>query len=97
MTKWFPEYIPVKNPAENKKGWVFPYSGGEWPEKEDWYWVWASKEKGGAPSRISPTKRAWWDKKKGRFLAVEGDVYAWRKAVVYPSKKKARQLNSSPP
>ena len=80
--KWFPEYIPVKNPAEDKKGWNYPYNGDDWPEKNDWYWVWAGSKNHPEPYNSTLPKRAWWDNNKQRFLAIEGDVYAWRIAKV---------------
>jgi len=78
------EYIPVKNPAEDKKGWKFPYGGDAWPKKDDWYWVWTASNPKYHPEPYpsTPARKAWWDSHKGRFLAIEGDVYAWRKAVV---------------
>lgn len=79
--KWFPKYKPVKNPVENKRGWKFPYGADDWPETEDWYWVWAGNDRRPEPYRSTPAKTAWWDNSKQRFLAINGDVLAWRRAV----------------
>ena len=86
--KWHIEYEPVKNPAEDKKGWKFPYNGDDWPEKDGWYWVWAASNPSYHPEpyHSTPAKEAWWDSSKDRFLAVAGDVYAWRKAIVIKDK-----------
>lgn len=81
MSKWHVEYEPVKNPHEDKRGWKFPYGGDDWPEEEDWYWVWAGSKYHPEPYPSTPPQKAWWCSKQARFLAVEGDVIAWRKAV----------------
>ena len=78
----YPGYLTVKKPHESKKDWNFPYNGGEWPEKEDWYWVWTGTRNNPVPSDIwTEPKLAWWDNKKMKFLAMEADVYAWRRAT----------------
>ena len=79
---WHTKYVPVTNPFEDKKGWKFPYNGDDWPKTDDWYWVWAGGKNHPEPYPSTPPKTAWWDGSKQRFLAIEGDVYAWRKAVV---------------
>lgn len=83
--RWFTEYQPVQSPAESKKGWNFPYGGGDWPETDDWYWVWAGKKDRPPSPTFTLPKAAWWSSKEQRFLAMDGDVYAWRKAM--PVKK----------
>jgi hypothetical protein len=88
--RWHVEYEPVSNPVEDKKGWAFPYNGDEWPGKEGWYWIWTASnpEHHPEPYPSTPAQKAWWDNDRCRFLAVKGDVYAWRKAVVsVPTKK----------
>lgn len=86
MVQWHTKYLPVKNPVENPSGWKFPYQGDDWPEKEDWYWVWAGSDNKYHPEpyRSTPAKNAWWSNREQEFLAIVGDVYAWRKAVVMP-------------
>jgi hypothetical protein len=80
--KWHTEYLPVKSPTDNKRGWKFPYNGDDWPEADGWYWVWAGTRNNPAPSpHFTTPSIAWWDSAKGRFLAQEGDVYAWRKSI----------------
>jgi hypothetical protein len=80
--KWTVEYVPVSPPAKSKIGWKFPYNGDEWPDKDDWFWVWACKPGESPDSLFLLPKVAWWDGKQQRFLAL-GDktVFAWRKAV----------------
>lgn len=80
--KWFPDYEPVKNPVEDKRGWNFPYNGDDWPEEDDWYWIWAGNERTPEPYPSTPPRRAWWNAAKQSFSAVTADVLAWRKAVV---------------
>jgi hypothetical protein len=88
MTVWFPEYVSVKNPEEDRRGWRFPFAGDDWPETDDWYWVWAGGKNHPAPRPSTPPKIAWWDGSKQRFLAMEGDVYAWRKTEVIKNSKR---------
>ena len=79
---WHVNYIPVMNPVEDKKGWKFPYNGDDWPSTDGWYWVWAGRKTHPEPYPSTPPKKAWWDGSKQRFLVIDGDVYAWRKAIV---------------
>ena len=77
---WDEEISLVEMPDESKKGWNFPYAGGEWPTIEDWYWVFAPKHSDNSPTN-TPSK-LWWDSKKMRFLAVDEErVLAWREYI----------------
>lgn len=76
--KWFPSYVSVKNPYEEKTKWQYPYQGDSWPNKDDWYWVFVGC-KGKDPYHSTPPKKAWWDEKEQRFLGMTSDVIAWRK------------------
>ena len=76
---WFPEYVPVKSPHEDRRGWFFPYSGDEWPDRDGWCWVWTEwhQERRGLPPKL-----LWWSQKEQRFMAIRPvDAVAWRYAV----------------
>lgn len=83
------QMLNTKTPAEDRKGWKFPYQGDEWPTKDNWYLVWLGKKNGNPPSEIwDRTEKKWWDSKKQAFLATGNrDCYAWRKMT-----EKDRQL-----
>jgi len=85
MTQWFTQYVPVKNPAEDKRGWNYPFQGDDWPAVTGWYWVWAGPdyEYHPEPYPSTPPVIARWDDKKQQFF-VKGEVYAWRNAVADP-------------
>lgn len=86
MTIWTSQYVNVDLPTKSKKGWIFPYNGGDWPIEDDWYWVWACKPGRLPDSVFMIPEIGWWDGKNQRFLALgEKSVYAWHKAV--PRKK----------
>src|SRR5690606_1359424 len=88
MTTWTTEYVPVSAPKKSKHGWKYPYSGDDWPTKDDWYWVLACKPDISPHSVFLLPKIAWWDGKQQRFLAL-GDkiVYVWHKAIPVKNKE----------
>ena len=75
------DYVPVKTPFEDKMGWKYPYSGDNWPTKDDWYWVWTGSKNNPSPTLFTLPKIRWWSGKNQRFLATDVDVYAWRRAA----------------
>lgn len=80
MNKWVVEYEPVKAPDEDKRGWHFPFQGGDWPASSGWYWVWG-KPTGYASGRYLRPIRGWWDNEKQKFCGDADYIVAWHKAV----------------
>jgi hypothetical protein len=80
VTHWTP--LP-KHVVDERRGWLSEYWGDALPSKDDWYLV-SCDWKPGYAEKCGPMRprvdKHWYDKKKGRFLAISTDmeVLAWR-------------------